>query len=512
MGLRQDVPKLVKYYKDNTDFFDHNAKLFDVSEGNLLPLILKDLKKQLSENSYEQIQHRVAPINVMNKVVSKLSTIYSKPPNRSVVGGKKRDNTALGELIRVMEYDTAMADANAFVNTFKSTWIEPFLDEGMPRLRSIPSDRFFVWSNNTVDPTRPTHLIKLMGVDSETKAVIFYAYTADEFLVFDSQENIRSEIMASIGNPAGVNEYKVLPGVYVNRSKYCLMPMPDTDMLAMTKLIPILLSDCNFALMYQAFSIVYGIDVDDQNLKMAPNAFWRFKSSPTAAGDVKPEVGVLKPQVDSDKVLNLVQAEVAMWLDSKGIKAGSVGKIMADDSVSGVAKMIDEADTTEDRKRQVSVFSPKDSRLLELVINNMIPVWKRDPAFKLEVTFLGQAYRVSCDFPEQLPVVDEGATTDAEVKKLTAGLTTRELSIKKLNPDMTDEEVQELIAKIDAERIKNQEYVQAPTPGPNGTDPNNPDPNAPKQNSAGGGGGDLLPQKNAGPAGGSVSVNKKKAS
>lgn len=468
MGLRDDIPELLTAWKNQSELLAHNEKLFDVSEGNLLPLILDDLKKQLSENSFEQIQHRIAPINIMNKVVGKLSTIYSKPPMREIVGGKKRDQKSLGELIRVLSFDNAMSDANAFFNTFKTTWVEPYVYGRKPYVRSIPSDRFVVMSNDRIDPTKPTHFMKIMGKGKDN-AVVFHAYTANEFLIFDSNEDVLTDLMAAAGNADGVNEYGALPGGYFNRSKYCLTPPPDTDMLAMTKLIPVLLSDCNFALMFQAFSIVYGIDVDDQNLKMAPNAFWRFKTSPTA-GENKPQVGVLKPEVDTDKVLNLVKAEVGMWLDSKGIKPGAVGTLTPDNAASGIAKMIDESDTTEDRKKQVSIFAPQDSALLELIINKMLPVWKSNNEIDLEDAFLGQNVRIKAEFPEQKPMVDEGEQTDIEIKQIENKLTTRRRAIKKLNPDMTDEQVGELIAEIDNPQLDSADSTASDPSAANGAD------------------------------------------
>ena len=255
-------------------------------------------------------------------------------------------------------------------------------------------------------------------------------------------------MMVAAGNPDGINEYGVLPGVYINRSRHSLIPKIDTDTLNMTKLIPVLLADCNFATMFQSFSIIYGIDVNDENLKMAPNAFWSFKSDPSR--DTKPEIGVLKPEVDTDKVLGLVKTELAMWLESKGIKPGSVGSMTADNAASGIAKMIDESDTTEDRKKQVSIFAPRDAECLEVIINHMLPVWKMDPAFTADIPFIGDGYAVGVEFPEQKPLVDEAVATETEIKKIQNGLTTKKRAIKKLNPDMTDDQVEELLNEIQA--------------------------------------------------------------
>lgn len=446
MALRDDIEDLLKIWKDSAGVLRHNEILFSISEGELLPFVLQDLKSQLSENSFERIKHRVPPINVLIRIVDKLSKIYIRPPIRTILNGKKRDQKALGDLIRILDFNVAMSEANTFFNTFKNTWVEPYLYKGKPQIRSIPSDRFFLHSTDKVDPTRPTHFVKIMGQDKVTGNTVFYGYTSEDFLIFDSSGKVLTDLMMASGNPDGINEYGVLPGVYINRSRHSLIPKVDTDTLNMTKLIPVLLADCNFATMFQSFSIIYGIDVNDENLKMAPNAFWSFKSDPSR--ETRPEIGVLKPEVDTDKVLGLVKAELAMWLESKGIKPGSVGSMTVDNAASGIAKMIDESDTTEDRKKQVSIFAPRDAECLELIINQMLPVWRNDPSFQVDIPLLGMNYDVTSEFPEQKPLIDEGVATDTEIKKINAGLTTKKRAIKKLNPDMSDEQVEELMAEI----------------------------------------------------------------
>jgi hypothetical protein len=461
LALVNDVPSLIEFWKDNQSTFIHNNKLFDVYEGQLLPYILEDLKRQLSEKSYETIQHRVPPINILKRIIDKLSKIYTKPPIRTVINGKKKDKDALGELLRVSEFDAQMSDANEFFNLFKNTFVEPYLHNGVPKIRALPSDRFFAYSVDAADPTNPTHIVKIMGVDPKDKSkVIFHAYTDEEFLIFDSKGVVRRELMAIYGRDDGRNIYGKIPGVYINRSKYNIIPKPDTDILPMTKLIPILLSDCNFAVMFQSFSIIYGIDVNDENLKMAPNAFWRFKSEPGT--ETKPEIGVLKPEVDTDKVINLISSELAMWLDSKNIKPGTVGDMTIQNAASGVAKIIDESDTSEDRRKQTTYFSAGEIQLLQLIINHMFPVWKTDKSFSFEGNFSGQDVRLSSIFPEQRPIIDPKQVVDTEVAKLDAGLTTKKLAIKNINPDMTDEDINNLITEIDAEKQK--VIVQPPVP------------------------------------------------
>lgn len=464
MALRQDIKPLVEVWKNSSGVLGHNYCLFDIFEGNLLPYVLDDLEKQLSENSFNQIKHRVAPINVLKRLIDKLSKIYAKAPQREIINISNhepskapKDKDLLSFYVRSLDINTNMGLANEFFNLFKNCLIEPFLDKGKPKLRVIPSDRFFVYSNDPVNPLNVTHLVKIMGKYKDidgTENMLFYAYTADEFLVFNDKEQVveskMAEVYANAPSEYGKNPYGAIPGVYVNRSKHQLIPSIDTDTLQMTKLLPVLLSDANFCVMFQAFSIVYGIDLDEEQMKMAPNAFWRFKSNPNNP-DARPSVGVIKPEADVDKMLSLIHAQLAFWLNSRNIKPGAIGVINSENFSSGIAKAIDEMDTSEDRQKQVPYFMEAENQLWDLIFNHMHPVWLSQPDFAYKVA-VSANIGVQTTFAEQRPLVDTSTVIDDCIKMLDKALESRKGALKRINPDWPEDQVEEKIKEIDDER------------------------------------------------------------
>lgn len=454
MSLRNDVPMLVKEWRSKQDTLAHNEELFNIFEGDLLQYVLKAMREQLSPDSYNQAKHRVAPINVLKRLVEKLSKIYAKPPVRELEAAVEKDENIFKFYVDSMDFNTAATLANEFFNLFKNSFVEPYLDEGKPKARVIPSHQFFVVSNNRVNPLKPTHLVKIMGTYKDTdgsKRVIFYAYTDTEFLIFNDDEKVLEEEMLKVffdtPDQYGINPYGKIPGVYINRSRHELCPKIDSDTLCMTKLIPILLTDLNYAVMFQSFSIIYGIDIDEENLKMNPNAFWRFKSDPTKEGS-KPEVGVIKPEVDSEKVLGLIQAQLAFWLNSRNIKPGTIGAINAQDSTSGISKMIDEMDTSEDRQKQVTFFSEFETAWWDLIFNYIHPVWATYQDFENKLSF-SKSIKVTTTFAEQRPLVDRSVQIDDEIKMINAKLQDRRGALKDLYPDMSDDLIDEKINAID---------------------------------------------------------------
>lgn len=464
MGLKDDIPLMIKHIEANKPFLDHNKTLFDIYEGDLLTHVLADLEIQLGQQSFKQAKHRVAPINLLKRLIDKLSKIYNKPPERLPLIENQSDSDLISFWEETTQLDTHMDMANELFNLHKGVAVEPFLDRGEPALRVIPYDRFLPMSTDSVNPLRPTHMLKIMGeitrdvteldtlgdVKTTTTGttLLIFAYTDTEFLAFNTFGKVEEEIMGREGVD-GKNPWGRIPIIYFNRSRHTLIPTIDSDTLAMTKLFPIMLSDANFALMFQAFSIVYGIDVDDENLTMAPNAFWRLKSDPTAKG--RPQIGQIKPEVDTDKVITMLTTQLSMWLQSRNVRPGSMGSLKSENFVNGISKMVDEMDTFEDRQKQVPFFKFGEQNLWD-VIKIQHNSWVQSKAFnKMNVSFTDGAKCV-INFPKQQP---ELRITDVqlEIKKdRELGLTTRLMDLKRRHPNMSSKEIDELKKRIDEER------------------------------------------------------------
>lgn len=462
MALIQDVPLLLEELKNQGERLEHNKKLYDINEGSLLPYVLEDLRAQLSQKSFEVAKHRVAPINVLKRIIDKLSKIYAKPPMRSIEGGTAGDEDLLKFYSEQMNFNVALAQANMFFNLHKACWVEPFLDRGFPRLRALPADRFIVYSNDTVNPLRPTHLMKLMGTikrgDKQVK--IFYCYSAEEFVVVDEEGRTVPEVMSrpDIVALGGGNPYGALPGVYVARSRHELTPKIDTDTLAMTKLIPILLSDLNYAVMFQCFSIIYGIDVDQEGLKFAPNVLWDLKSDKNS--DSKPQIGTIKPEVDTDKVISLIKTTLSFWMQTRNIKPGAMGELSVENAASGISKAIDEMDTSEDRQEQASYFQETEARLGELIKDRLHPQWIRIREFQGPRMLFSPACKIKTTFPEQRPLVDSSKAIADQKTKMDIRIQSRKGALKELYPDWTDKQIEEKLAEVDEEAAQSAEIAQ----------------------------------------------------
>lgn len=446
MALSSKIKQITEYYDAHRKYLTRNHELFDIYEGNLKPYVEKIMQASLSDTYFAQIKHRIMPINILKRIVDKLAQVYANDPVRTA--SEKQE--ILEEYQNFYSINNKMNSADEFSNLFKGYALEPFIrtdritGESTPSLRVLPFDRFFVIGEDLVDPLNPTIFVKIMGkvtVSKGLEEMSFFAYTDTEFLAFTESGKILNEYMV---DNEGINIYGKIPFVYGNRSNYNIMPVQDTDILEMSKIIPVLFSDLGGMIMFSCFPINYGIDVDTTNLTMSPNIFWNLKSLPETGKSGT--IGTITPTAEVDKVLNYISHTLSAWLESKGIKIGSLGQLGGESFASGVSKIIDEMDTYEIRKRQIQFFKKEEKELWQLtaIMHN---VWLQSGKIS-GIPALPENWEVTVEFDDPVPYVDRKTEVETVKLEVESNFLDQKSAIKKLYPDLTDEDVEERIELI----------------------------------------------------------------
>lgn len=450
MALKDKVPALLQYIKNHKTYLDQNAIKLDIYEGNLLDYVKESLQRTLSTNYYEKIQERIIPINVLPRIISKTSKAYETAPTR-LTDTKYQEDLSKYEALFAMNSNMNLADR--YANLFKGYALEPFLHEGNPKLRVLPYDRFLPYSDDPVDSTNVTVFIKFMGKRSlkknnkEVVLEVYHIYSKDEFISIDSDGDVIAEDMVL---NEGINPYGVIPFYYGNRGINATIPIQDSDIISLVKIIPTHLTDLSGAILFQCFSITWGIDVNSENLTMSPNAFWSFKSDPTS--DKTPSVGTIKPEADIEKVINFIMTTFALWLETRGIRVGSMGTVNAGNLASGISKLIDEMDTTSLIIESQNKFASEEPMFWEM-FRHMNNYWVTNSLIdsKHSMGLLNEDFKVTITLDEPEPVLDRRTEVETEKLEMDSGFTSRRRAIVNLNPNMSPEQVDELIKEIDAE-------------------------------------------------------------
>jgi hypothetical protein len=204
-----------------------------------------------------------------------------------------------------------------------------------------------------------------------------------------------------------------------------------------------MLSDAAGAQMFQCFSLMYGIDVNTENLIMTPNAFWSFKSD----NEKKPEIGTVKPQADTEKVLDFVMNIFILWLETKGIRVGSIGSVTGSNLASGISKIIDEMDVYSVKKKSMKWFKKDEEELWNEKLPAIHNYWVQNGL--VDPTTVPPIMNDLMDVVVEFPAIEPMITRAEEIANLKAELElrtiTRRSAVQRLHPTWTEEEIQDVL-------------------------------------------------------------------
>jgi hypothetical protein len=470
-----DRELIADFIEANQSRLAYNHDIFEILEGNLAPLLEERMIEDLGVDSSKAATTRKSPINVFRKVIDKLTRIYSEPVKRTVVDGTKEDEALLAWYEKILKMNTRMSVANENFNAYLYSLIHIVLNDidedgrGVPFMRTIPNHQFLVMNSSLIDPTSPDVIILCMGKIANKKdpkqidRKVFWVYTDSQFVIMDGEGEIISEMMAKY-QMLGSNLYEILPFTYTNQSQNLVMPSIQSDNKEMAILIPLLLTDLNYAVKYQAFSVFYGIDVEDKGIKISPNVLLNFESKQGAGGDSKPQFDVIKPTVDIAETLSLASSQMSLFLVTKGLRAAAIGQLGTDQFASGISKMIDESDAYDAIKKQINVFVETEDDFWNVKLRQIHSYWIRNGLLRDQTQDFSANARIVTEFTEPEPMQTRKDLIDELTSEVEAGFTTVEYATRKLYPNLTEDELKEHIAEAEADRVKRAPKPVQPQP------------------------------------------------
>jgi len=452
---KETMEMVVKYVESEKSRLGLNSKLFDFLEGEVSPHLHEKMKADLGEKSYEAAKDRAVPVNIFKKYVDKVSKIYQQEPRREIEGSegqaKESDMGIVDKFVELLNFNSKMNSNNEFWNGYQYSLLQSGMNKDTPFIRTIPNHQFLIMNASLVDPTSDDIVILIMTPEKDeagTDVPIYWVYTDEQFAIYAGDYRIRTDIMQSL-EQTGELPYEGKPFSYLSASENLVMPKKQIDAFDMVLLIPLLLSDTTYIAKFTAFTQLYTIDVDAQDLSLSPNFRWDMKSDDET--DKKPEVGTIKPDGDIDKLVKLSMSLLEIWLNEKGIKTGSIGTATTENAISGIAKMIDEADTTDLREKQASMYARFETEFWDYLLKVQYPFWKEQGLIEDFGTFSPNA-KVKVSFAPQTPMVDRATIVEGQKKEVDAGFTTVKRAIKTVNPNMGDSAVEALMDEIEGEK------------------------------------------------------------
>ena len=426
--------------------------------GKTKQIVKESIAKEFQKpETVEELISRLVPINITQKVINKLSGVYTEAPLREVVDENESDSELLEIYEDALEVDARFKEANRFFKLFKRNLMEPFVDEqGQVGLRNLPRHTYEVYSFNSVRPNKPDLVAIIIKDDEIRENQVIKIWTNDRHILIDGNGLPLVKEMLDMGNEDGLNPYGKIPYIYINESTYSVNPISDDDLMALAIAIPVLLTDLNFSCKFQTFSIFYTIG-DVGSLPSNPSSVIALDYGPDGQ---KPEIGTVKPEVDIEAMLNLITNLVSILLTTKNLSAGTIKTTQQVSTISGISKALDNAESVEDKKDQQAYFIKAEKDLWELLSKNLIPVWRKQnrlaPALNKEFS---QNFELSIIYREPKVFISEKERIENAKMKLDAGLTTLRRELISLNPDMSEAQIDRLAQEI-LEEQENKLYRQ----------------------------------------------------
>lgn len=413
--------------------------------------ISREFKKP---ETVEELQARLVPINVLQKIITKLAGVYTEAPARYTLDKNTSDEELLEEYVDDMQLNIRMKEANKYFKLFKRTLIEVFVDEtGYPQVRNLPKHCYEVYSFSKISPNVPQLIVKIIKEVADEDKCLYAIWTDENHVIVNGKGNVEVQAMQEMNNTELVNPYGKMPFIYINESSLSCDPIQDDDLVKLSITIPVILTDLCFAQKYMSWGIIYTIgDVGD--VPVNPNSVIPLNYDQDGN---KPEIGTIKPEVDTEKVLTLVKTLIAILLSTKNLSVGAIKfDLNAQDVASGVSKMLDSAESVEDKKDQQSFFMQAEDDLWSLIKNNMIPYWRANNLLADEFNKeFSPTFEVQVIYQEPKVLITDSEKVDLAKKRLESGFSTLQRELAFLYPAMTKDEIAELELEITQEKQGN---------------------------------------------------------
>lgn len=507
MALADKIPAIIKHIRKYESTLEYNYRVYVANEGQIKKEIQESMAREIiSPAALNRALQRIPSINILKKANDKISTVYAEPVKRLTKG--KTDTDIINNIVKIGNLDMAMMNADAMANLCKRSAIEPYVDNGKQAFRVYAAHQFLPFGDDPLNKMKMTVFIKMMGkmyihedigdqvnADSGIKAgsaqneirevSTYLLYSDDEVLLIDQNGKILSEKQRELGI-SRVNEFGVIPQVYINKSYFELVPFPDTSGLDTAILIPKLLTDLNYAVQFQSHSIIWMKNVNIGNQEINPDTVIDLGERVEGGGE--PDIGVIQPKVDIAGVLQMVEFELNGYLSSIGIKVQGLNALQSGREISGIAKAIDEGDVTLVRRKNIEGFKIVEAELWRkmAIIQN---VWSSMNLLDKESRkFSGDMYEGFTVVFGETKVIE---SIESKVRKVEAqnklGIITKRDMIKEFNPDFTKPQIEERMAAVEKEQeeamAKMMEEMNAAAASSDDNNPNGVQPNAASANS-----------------------------
>jgi hypothetical protein len=452
--------------------------------------LIDQVRKEFNEDAVKEM--RLCPINVLKKIINMKSMVYKKSPIRRCMNPD--DQVLVEYYADELSLDIKMQKANRFYNLFANCEIYVRKDEDgdlcldiiPPYLYSLSSNpmdlnkidakifsAFSDQSEMTVQKDLPSATgvglfntdksyvsnekkVSTDGVRSTKDYIRYMIWTAENYCVTDYKGNVIDAADEDLTNPIGM-----IPSVTLAKDRdnetYSTV---GADIPDLTLTIQMGWSDLNSIAKHQGYSLLTmtGPEAPEKMVMGLNRVIW-MKTKPD---EPTPTISYVTAASPLAEYKDLLVEQLAMLLSSNDLNPQSVGGTFSANgsgATSGFHAMINSSDTIEAINMDKPVLKNAEEELWEIIVryhNYLFDAGQLTDEAKALGKF-SEDFEIDIRFPDVRPMQSETDMMAIIKEQMALGILSKKQALQKLNPDMTDEQIDQLMTDIAGERDAGQQ-------------------------------------------------------
>lgn len=483
--------------------------------------VMQLLLSQFDLETVFEMQYAISNISILRKVIDKLAKVYGNGVKRTLPN--EADTKAIEDLVKFLKFDPSMRKSNRYYRTFKNTlvYLRPLKvkDKYTLKVDVLPPFSYDAVEN----PDNPEEPIAIVISDYIPTRQTLYALDAAtagrqsgqvkqvressapglklensgedtrEFIWWTEHYHFTTNAKGAIINKS-LNGETVEPGIdnpilempFVNicgEQDGCFFAEGGSDLIDAGVKINTALTNVKHIGISQGHGQLFMTGKNlPKSIKVGPNHCIQLEHE---TEDPVPTIGYLNANPQINELKELVIMEVALMLTTNNLSTAAVSTNLeaGRNFGSGVALIIDKAESIEDVTDQQTIFLEKEP-FIWAKLSKWYEVYKSRGLLIEELAALPMPTdftELQLTFPNVEPITSEKDELDAIKQRKDLSLNTDVELIMRDNPGMTEEQAQEKLDKIKEEKMQKAKDAQALMGSTIPADPNAPTPpNAPQ--------------------------------
>lgn len=463
--------------------------------------LIEQIKREFGQESIKEM--RLAPINLLKKIINKRSSIYKRPPIRVADGNQDLVDYYVEEL----SFNEVMAKCNRYLNLFSNTvlYTVPIQEEEGTRLDCmvVPPYQYSIVANplnlteiesfvfsqfieegevaeqnalrsatgrQDYDKQRGykfgADLIASQEIQTDPDRLFIYwddfqhfTFTDKGVLIQDPEKEAEQFL-----NP--IERYPIT-NVARDRDNEAWATQGE-DLVDLTLAVQLGMSDLLTIAKHQGFSILTIIAEDEPkrlNIGVNKGVFLKARD-----GGPRPEIGYTQATSPIQEYKELVLDLIGLTLSTNDMSPSSISATGGQKANSGLQQLLEMSDTIEARKQDEPLLRDAEQDHWQVIAK--YHNWLADQGLlNKDAKALGRFtddFDISISYQDDRPIESEEDRINRAARMLDLGLATKGDALQIVRPDLTDEQAEEKLQEIQEEKDANRARMESMMGGSNG--------------------------------------------